>query len=234
MSQPASPHVTVAIVNFNGRRFLETLLRSLDRQTVRGFAIHIVDDASTDDARAYVQREWPHVRWLGGEANRGITATMARAVDTAATEYVAILNNDLELDPHWLEELLEAIARPSGRRRCRGQDARLRPARTGLDGAGDRLGRDGYPGRRGQGEPDDGRFDRVEEIFGLGHRGALPPRRLRRRGTRTTPTCRRTTRTSTGASVPDSAAGRRGTCPTAVAYHMGSATTAALRVASPR
>src|SRR5215218_8469878 len=103
------PDVTVAIVNHNGRRFLETLLPSLARQTVRGFAIHVVDDASTDGAREYVQEAWPAVRWLGTTENLGITATMARAVASAHTDYVAVLNNDVELDPRWLEELVHEL-----------------------------------------------------------------------------------------------------------------------------
>ena len=76
------PDVTLAIVNFNGRRYLEDLLSSLFRQTYRDFVVHVVDDASTDDGQAYVEREWPEARWLGAAENRGITATMARAVAT--------------------------------------------------------------------------------------------------------------------------------------------------------
>ena len=158
------PEVTLAIVNYNGRRFLEDLLASVERQTFRDFVCHVVDDASTDDARAYVEREWPAVRWIGAEANRGITATMARAVATAETELVAVLNNDLELDPRWLEELVRELrARP---RAAAVQGKTLEfERRTHLDGAGDMLRRNGYPDRRGQGRLDDGSFDAVEEVF---------------------------------------------------------------------
>jgi GT2 family glycosyltransferase len=168
---PASA-VTVAIVNYNGRSFLETLLPSLADQTVRGFAVHVVDDASTDDARAYVAEHWPYVRWIGTEANRGITATMAHAVATAETEFVAILNNDVELDPRWLEELLRAIRQRPRAAAVEGKTL-VFDRRTTLDGAGDRLRRNGYPARRGQSEPDDGRFDAVEEIFAASGTAAL-------------------------------------------------------------
>ena len=56
--------VTVAVVNYNGRAHLETLLPSLAGQTFTDFVTHVVDDASTDDAHAYVAQTWPAVRWL--------------------------------------------------------------------------------------------------------------------------------------------------------------------------
>jgi GT2 family glycosyltransferase len=164
--------VTVAIVNYNGRRFLETLLPSLARQTVHGFAVHVVDDASTDDARSYVEREWPDARWLGSDSNRGITATMARSVAGAETEYVALLNNDLELDPRWLEALLAELEERPRAAAVEGKTLEY-GRRTHLDGAGDMMRRNGYPDRRGQGQPDDGRFDAVEEIFAVSGTAAL-------------------------------------------------------------
>ena len=165
------PDVTVAIVNYNGRRLLETLLPSLARQTLPA-AVVCVDDASTDDARAYVEREWPAVRWLGAPENRGIAATMARAVASAGTEFVAVLNNDLELDPRWLEELLRELrARPAAAA-VEGKTLEF-ARRTHIDGAGDLMRRNGYPDRRGQGVPDDGRFDAVREIFAASGTAAL-------------------------------------------------------------
>jgi GT2 family glycosyltransferase len=166
------PDVTVAVVNYNGRRFLETLLPSLARQTVRGFAIHVVDDASTDDARAYVERAWPEVRWLAAAENRGITATMARAVESAETEYVAVLNNDVELDPRWLEELLRELEAHPRAASVEGKTLEF-GRRTHLDGAGDLMRRNGYPDRRGQGEPDDGRLDAAGEVFAVSGTAAL-------------------------------------------------------------
>ena len=168
----ARPDVTVAIVNYNGRRHLETLLPSLAAQTVQGFAIHVVDDASTDDARAYVEAEWPAVHWAGAAENRGITATMARASATGEGPYVAILNNDLELDPEWLQELLAALEAWPGAAAVEGK-TRSFARRTHLDGAGDLMRRNGYPDRRGQGEPDDGRLDEPGEIFSASGTAAL-------------------------------------------------------------
>lgn len=166
------PDVTLAIVNYNGRRHLEDLLASVQRQTYADYVVHVVDDASTDDARAYVEREWPHVRWLGADANQGISATMARAAASAETEFVAVLNNDLELDERWLEELVAALRARPGAAAVEGKTLEF-DRRDHLDGAGDLLRRNGYPDRRGQGQPDDGRFDAACEIFAASGTAAL-------------------------------------------------------------
>jgi GT2 family glycosyltransferase len=166
------PDVTLAIVNYNGRRHLEDLLASVHRQTYADHVVHVVDDASTDDAREYVEREWPQVRWLGSPENRGISATMARAAASAETEFVAVLNNDLELDERWLEELVAALRARPGAAAVEGKTLEF-GRRTHLDGAGDLLRRNGYPDRRGQGQPDDGRFDAPCEIFAASGTAAL-------------------------------------------------------------
>jgi GT2 family glycosyltransferase len=220
----ARPDVTVAIVNYNGRRHLETLLPSLAAQTVQGFAIHVVDDASTDDAREYVEREWPGVRWAGSAENRGITATMARAAATGDGPYVAILNNDLELDPGWLQELLAALEARPGAAAVEGK-TRSFARRTHLDGAGDLMRRNGYPDRRGQGEPDDGRLDEPGEIFSASGTAAL----YRRAAFEDVGTYD----ADLGAYYEDVDWGFRARLrgwtawyvPTAVAYHVGSAST---------
>jgi GT2 family glycosyltransferase len=166
------PDVTLAIVNYNGRRHLEDLLASVHRQTYADYVVHIVDDCSTDDGREYVEREWPGVRWLGADRNQGISATMARAAGGAETEFVAVLNNDLELDERWLEELVAALRARPGAAAVEGKTLEF-DRRTHLDGAGDLLRRNGYPDRRGQGRPDDGSFDVGCEIFAASGTAAL-------------------------------------------------------------
>ena len=166
------PDVTLAIVNYNGRRHLEDLLASIHRQTYADYVVHVVDDCSTDDGRAYVEREWPQVRWLGTDRNQGISATMARAAASAETEFVAVLNNDLELDERWLEELVTALRARAGAAAVEGKTLEF-DRRTHLDGAGDLLRRNGYPDRRGQGRRDDGSWDAGCEIFAASGTAAL-------------------------------------------------------------
>jgi GT2 family glycosyltransferase len=164
--------ITLAILNFNGRAFLEAMLPTVAAQTASDFVVHVVDDASTDDSVAWLREHWPDVRVITSERNLQITASLARAVQTASTPYVAILNNDLELDPRWLEELLAAIEADPRLAGVEGKTLAF-DDRGVIDGAGDMLSRTGHPTRRGQGEPDDGRYDAPAEIFNTSCTAAL-------------------------------------------------------------
>jgi GT2 family glycosyltransferase len=172
----ARSDVTVVVFTYDGRSHLERLLPTIAAQTVRGFAVHVVDDASTDDTLAWLAANWPEVRTFPTDRNAGISATMARAIATAQTDYVALLNNDLELEPRWLEELLAAIEAHPDAAAVEGKTLRF-DKRDVIDGAGDMMRRNGYPDRRAQGEPDDGRLDAPGEIFSASGTAALFRRR---------------------------------------------------------
>ncbi|MGA9876157.1 MAG: glycosyltransferase family 2 protein [Solirubrobacteraceae bacterium] len=216
--------VTLAVLNYNGRDLLPVILTSIFEQTARGFRVHVLDDASSDDSLVYLAEHWPQVRVLPSSANLGISASMARAVASAETTYVAVLNNDLELDPRWLAEMRATLERHPEAAAADGKMLNFH-RRGELDGAGDTMGRDGYPRRRGQGEPDTGQYDEPGEVF-----SATGGAALFRRGAfdAVGPFD-----SDLGAYYEDVDWGFRARlrgmtvryAPTAVSYHMGSATT---------
>ena len=55
---------SVVVPNYNGRKFLEKCLRSLENQSVSEFETILVDDGSTDGSAAYVREQFPWVRIL--------------------------------------------------------------------------------------------------------------------------------------------------------------------------
>lgn len=158
--------VTFVVLNWNGRAFLEVVLPSIFAQTAQGYQVHVVDDASTDDSREYVELEWPAVRFFAHTENLGLTGNMNRAISSATSTYVALLNNDLELDPDWLREMRTALeAHPQAAAAdCKMLDYHRREH---LDGAGDELNWAMLPGRRGSGELDQGRYDEPQEVFSV-------------------------------------------------------------------
>jgi len=80
-------------------------------------------------------------------------------------EFVALLNNDVELDPDCLGELVAAMREHPG---AASAGAKLLDYRDRgvIDGAGDIFIWHGLPARRGHGEPDVGQYDRPRAIFG--------------------------------------------------------------------
>ena len=162
-SRPPVP-ASVAVINYNGRPYLEELLGSLERQTRRPRETLLVDNASRDRSLVYVRREFPRVRVLPQERNLGFSRAANLAAESARGTWLVLLNTDLLLEPDWLEELVAAagqdpsIAAVSSKLRLYGRPRRL----NGVGGCMNRLG---YTWDRGMGEEDRGQYDRSREVL---------------------------------------------------------------------
>jgi GT2 family glycosyltransferase len=135
--------VTAIIPVWNGRDLLMKLLDTLDRQTLPPDEVLIVDNGSEDGAPEAAERRGARVIRLG--ANRGFAFAMNRGAENCATDHIAILNSDVELDPEWLRLLLGAKARFACGTILSASDP------TVIDGLFDLLCRGGCPWRAGSG-----------------------------------------------------------------------------------
>ena len=63
--------ISVIIVNYNGRHFLEACLSSLISQTFQDFEIIFVDNGSLDNSVEYVRQKYPSVLIIENKENRG-------------------------------------------------------------------------------------------------------------------------------------------------------------------
>jgi GT2 family glycosyltransferase len=161
---PAVAAVTCVVLNYDGRHLLEAILASLAAQTYAPFDVLVVDNGSRDDSRAYLAKRWPAVGVVAIPHNVGVAAALNRGVAGARGEYVALLNNDLELEPDWLAEMVAGLRRhpEAASVACK---LRRYHDRARLDGTGDVLTRALLVFARGSGELDEGQYDREEEIL---------------------------------------------------------------------
>jgi GT2 family glycosyltransferase len=150
--------VTVIIPTWNGRELLTAALRSLREQRFRDFEVLVVDNGSTDGTAAHVRAQHPEAEVLELAENHGFAGAVNAGIGRAGGEYVALLNNDMELDPAWLDELVAALDGEPG---AGSAACKLRMLREPglLDGAGDVVTWYGATWRRGHGEPDRGQYD---------------------------------------------------------------------------
>jgi len=159
------PRVSAAVLNYNGRELLEVILPSLAAQEYGDFETIVVDDCSSDGSVEYVRRQWPAVTVVAtGPANVGVAAALNVAVRSAAGELVALLNNDIELDRLWLGELVAALDRHPEAATAAGKLLSYR-RRERIDGAADIFTRGATAWGRGAGQLDRGQYDRPEEVF---------------------------------------------------------------------
>jgi len=102
------PGVSVVIANQNGKEYLARCLPSLMAQSFQDFEVIVVDNGSSDDSAAFLQENFPAVRLLQNDENRGFAGANNQGIATAWGKYIATLNNDTEVDPDWLRSLVAA------------------------------------------------------------------------------------------------------------------------------
>jgi glycosyltransferase involved in cell wall biosynthesis len=95
--------VSVIIPTYNRASILERAVTSALHQTYRQLEVVIVDDGSTDDTRAVVERMGARVTYVY-QANAGVAAARNTAMAFARGEYVAFLDSD----DAWLDWKIEA------------------------------------------------------------------------------------------------------------------------------
>jgi GT2 family glycosyltransferase len=156
--------VTAVVLNYNGRHLLDTIVPSLLAQTYGELRAVVLDDGSTDGSGEYVRSRWPTVEVVELGQNVGITAALNRAVELATGEYVALLNNDLELDPNWVTELVRTLDEHPNAGSVTGKMLDFYN-RSMLDGAGDSFMWSSAAQRRGFRQPDRGQFDQPSQVF---------------------------------------------------------------------
>ena len=172
------PRVTVVVPNWNGERFLDLCLSSLRNQTFRDFETVLADNGSSDNSVEFVTQNYPEVRVVRLPENRGFTAAVNAGIKASSeAEYVALLNNDTEVDPGWVEALVRAAERHPEAGLFASKLVDFADRRV-LDGAGDALRKSGLPYRIGHGEIDRGQFEREAFVFGACAAGALYRRPL--------------------------------------------------------
>lgn len=97
--------LAIVILNYNGRKYLETFLPSVLAHSV-GYRVYVADNGSTDDSRAFVRAAFPDVALLEMPHNLGFAAGYNEALRHVRAEYYCLLNSDVEVTPGWIEPIL--------------------------------------------------------------------------------------------------------------------------------
>ncbi|MBX3064194.1 MAG: glycosyltransferase family 2 protein [Anaerolineae bacterium] len=158
------PLFSVVIPHWNGLQFLPTCYEALRRQTYPRVEVILADNGSTDGSQEYTREHYPEVRIVQLDRNYGFTGACNAGFRAAQGAYVALLNNDTEADPQWIESLVSAFQRHPDAGFLASKML-LFDKRDHFHTAGDFFGVNGWPGNRGAWQKDEGQFDREEYVF---------------------------------------------------------------------
>lgn len=159
----------MVVVNWNRRELLRACLESLERQSVSDFEVVVVDNGSTDGSAEMAAADFGgcakfRLKLIRNAENRGFCAANNQGIAASAGSFIALLNNDAEAEPGWLEALRQVfdlspeVGMAASKILVYGEPQRI-------DKAGHVIYLDGQNRGRGSGVLDCGQFDRIEEVL---------------------------------------------------------------------
>ena len=102
--------ISVVIPLYNKAHTIVNTLNTVMRQTYRDYEVIIVNDGSTDDGVAVIEKNFNDSRIrIVNQKNAGVSVARNRGVDEAKGEWIAFLDADDEWLPTYLEALLEVL-----------------------------------------------------------------------------------------------------------------------------
>ncbi len=155
--------VTIVIVNWNGRHFLQNCLSSLQNQHFSNFDVIVVDNGSIDDSAQFIKKNFNEYQIIELRKNIGFSAANNIAINRTKTKYIATLNNDTIVPENWLENLVESAEKDDSVGMVAGK--MYYQSTNIIDNIGLRINKNGLGTNIGNGEIDKGQFDNRQETF---------------------------------------------------------------------
>jgi len=101
------PHkLAVAILNWNGKNWLEKFLPSVIQYSQKA-DIYVIDNLSTDDSIEFLQHNFPSVTIITNDKNYGFAGGYNEGLKKIDADYYCLLNSDVEVTENWIDPVLE-------------------------------------------------------------------------------------------------------------------------------
>ncbi|MEA3273460.1 MAG: glycosyltransferase family 2 protein, partial [Patescibacteria group bacterium] len=174
--------LAIIIPNWNGRKVLKKCLDSLRIQTFKDFETYVVDNGSSDKSNRMIAEDYPEVRLIKLKENTGFAKANNIGIRQAIKDdaqannqkeqklkYICPLNNDIELNAHYLEEMVmtaKKYQKENGKLGILAAKLFFKYEPQLINTVGTLIQIDGSGMERGFREKDQGQYEETKEIFG--------------------------------------------------------------------
>ena len=157
-----SPLVSVIVLNYNAGELLVNCIDSLKKSTYTDLEIIVVDNISSDGSQTKCKERFPDIKLIQNNENLGYCGGNNVGIKEANGEFVVILNPDTEVDPNWIDELIDAYQK-FGDGLYQPKHISLRD-KSVIMSTGNMMNVFGFGFARQKGEPDKNQFNKIERI----------------------------------------------------------------------
>lgn len=163
---------SVVILNWNGKAYLEKFLPFLRKHTESPETeIIVADNGSSDNSVEFLKENYPQIRLILFDKNYGFAEGYNKAMEQVKSEYVVLLNSDIEVTENWLQPLISEMDKnkkmAAAMPKILSFTDKKRFEHAGASGGF--IDKYGYPFCRGRIldnlENDEGQYDDIKEIF---------------------------------------------------------------------
>lgn len=162
--------VSIVILNFNGRHFLEKFLPSVVKHS-DGYEIVVADNNSSDGSVDFLKESFPQLKLITFPENYGFCGGYNRALEQLNSDLFILLNSDIEVTENWIEPVIKLFENDDKIAAVQPKllDFQFKDKFEYAGGAGGFIDKYGYPFCRGRIfdtiEADIGQYDDTREIF---------------------------------------------------------------------
>ncbi|HRF20259.1 MAG TPA: glycosyltransferase, partial [Chitinophagaceae bacterium] len=139
--------------------------------TYSNYEVIVADNGSTDDSLSFLQLHYPGIRTILFKENYGFAKGYNEALKQVKADYYVLLNSDVEVQPGWLEPMVELLEKDRSIAACQPKILSWHNKKLFeyAGAAGGWLDEYGYPFAKGRVfdicEEDKGQYDQSEPIF---------------------------------------------------------------------
>ncbi len=170
------PLVSIVIINYNTKKYLESCIQSLLEQTWPEYEIIFLDNDSSDGSFEFVSEKYPHVTAIKNAKNLGYASAGNQGIKLAKGKYVMTINPDIIFEKDYVEHCVRKMEEDKRIGAIGGKIYKYNYENNHKTSFIDTVGIFCYRNRRfiddGQGLEDKGQFDDEKEVFGVS--GACP------------------------------------------------------------
>jgi len=106
------PEISIIIVGFKSKQFLDACLNSIRHQTIYNpntVEVVFIDNASFDGSISFLQRSYPWVSTIRNMKNIGYAAALNMGVHYSSGDFVLVMNPDVILEKNYLENAIKKM-----------------------------------------------------------------------------------------------------------------------------